>query len=101
MFFYLRRAQRDSAEKRLEFGFGQPYFDTDAATLACSDVDSGVLLKFILSLNVCPPSVEALNITSNCPVLLLHHTTYTFSPDTAIGASSAHLTAYPSACCSC
>jgi len=41
----------------------------------------------ILSPKVAPPSFEALNITSQLPDLLVHHTMYTlFSPATAIGA---------------
>ena len=40
-------------------------------------------------------------ITSFCPVLLLHHTTYTFSPDAARGASSLSLLVYAVASCSC
>lgn len=51
-----------------------------------------VLLKFILSANVFPPSVEDLNITSLFPVLFDHHTIYTLSPDVAICAARDLLT---------
>lgn len=45
-----------------------------------------LLLRLILSVNVAPPSVEALNITSSLPVLFVHHAMYVLSPDVAIGA---------------
>src|SRR5829696_39115 len=45
----------------------------DAAISASSESASVVLLRFILSPKVTPLSVDALNITSIFPVLLLHH----------------------------
>jgi hypothetical protein len=46
-----------------------------------------VLLRFILSPNVCPLSVDALKSTSSFPVLLVYHATETFLPVIATGAS--------------
>jgi hypothetical protein len=48
-----------------------------ASELISTLVDSefGVLLKLILSPNVCPLSVDALKNTSLYPVLLFHHAT--------------------------
>src|SRR5919106_4758740 len=48
---------------------------------------SVVLLRFILSPKVAPPSVEALNITSSLPfsVLFVHQAMYILSPDTTAG----------------
>src|SRR5215217_7415622 len=48
---------------------------SEAAICASCDSELAELLKFILSPNVFPPSVEALNIISSFPVLLDHHTT--------------------------
>src|SRR5215213_3886476 len=45
----------------------------DAAISASSESAAVVLLRFILSPKVAPLSVDALNITSSFPVLLLHH----------------------------
>jgi hypothetical protein len=48
-------------------------FPPSAAISASTDSASVVLLRLILSLNVAPPSVDALNNTSSFPVLLDHH----------------------------
>ena len=50
------------------------------------DCASVVLLRLILSPNVLPQSVDALNSTSSFPVLLLHHETQTLSPEISTGA---------------
>ena len=57
-----------------------------AAAAICTSCDCELeeLLKLILSTNVLPPSVDALNITSSFPVLLDHLVTYKLlSPDVA------------------
>src|SRR5919109_3613817 len=61
-----------------------------ASISTSSDSAAVVLLRFILSPNVCPPSFEALNITSSLPfsVLLVHQATYTLSPVIATGAKN-------------
>src|SRR5918992_950894 len=45
-----------------------------ASISAVCDSASVELLRLILSPNVCPPSFEALNITSQFPDLFVHHT---------------------------
>src|SRR5688500_13078157 len=52
---------------------------------SCESV-SVVLLRFILSLNVEPLSLDDLSITSSLPVSFVHHVMYVLSPDIAIGA---------------
>jgi hypothetical protein len=60
----------------------------EVATPGCNELNSVLLLKLILSLNVTPLLSEDLNIISD---LLFAHTTYTLSPNAATGASSISL----------
>ena len=46
------------------------------------------LLRFILSSNVSPVSLEALNITSQFPDLLVHHTIYRWSRTSGQGVGN-------------
>ena len=50
------------------------------------DEESLEVLRFILFPKVFPPSVDALNITSLFPVVLVHHAMYTLFPEMTIGA---------------
>jgi hypothetical protein len=59
----------------------------DAAILASSERPLA-LLRLILSSKVSPPSVLFAKNTSQLPVLLSHHVTYTLSPDAVIGAKN-------------
>jgi hypothetical protein len=59
---------------------------TTAIISAFCESASVELLRLIAFLKVRPLSYEALNITSQLPDLLVHHTTYALPPETAIGA---------------
>src|ERR671921_719467 len=59
----------------------------DAAILESSERPIALLKLMVLS-NVSPLSVLLAKKTSQLPVLLSHHVTYTLSPDAAIGAKN-------------